>query len=882
MAKKLKLTANNSSTMYDLAKVFGTTIDELKKYNKLDSNIIKSGQEFYWETDDVEGVKKRLSDLQKYRQTKYEKDKAAYDKEQAAKKKSAQSFKDLHAKDEDYGDLTQHQINDYQNFKKQGLGNSVQDFKAYKEKEHKSAESTKDLTKKAGYGIVGMSAALPVLANPAALSQATKFTVKQLPWMIGSEVANKGLDTVAEDNENSWANNRYIRGAANAIGMTGGNFAGGLIKGASRHGLKYIPRATGALTQNAVGSFGNTLGSMEGMAAMDHLADGMDVQNPYGRAAINTAGMFLGHNANRKLMQKAKEKIGKSINNKQTQTFNESMIGNDVKASQLLNEEQQLQKVLNNSLVSKALDVKGSSTMPTLFSAVEHIPVLGAMEAAAFAEDQLGTDILHNPILQSAMILGAGKTRNKISDIAYKTKKLSGGKGDLAGVVENVMDKKGDFTGTYGTNMVGNGVLKKWFPGMSKEQVTEDMINRKLQSLSPEEKADFIGKGDIGGMRTRAKQSGFDTSKGEKGYIEAEHNKGRNPMFTSGGFAHQGIGQTLPEGFTPEQFYTAVAAKTAGSRHGFGYKYGTMIPKVTEKGDFTKAEFVDSKGNSQPVLRHIGNRYVFNPEFKADAGFRGQDTYIGVKNGNAQWSNVAGHVGTLIRIPGTNGQHSIMKVGIDTPGYGDTAKRYKGASQALGTVLGKGLDYFTPRPQYTVWGEYVNPNGNIFSNTTNVQTGNNSSKVNMRSTPNYMTPTGMIPTQYQTPATLRDHLKFRQQQKAEQSKTPKQQAIRSNAAVQETVGRYNYADRYNKTWGTNFKEGDQKHVFEKMKDVNRQRPDNAMIDPNYYESTLGFMREHNLGLPRMIKTSKNNNNQKSFYQKLNDEYAAYRALKEGY
>ena len=81
MAKKLKLTANNSSTMYDLAKVFGTTIDELKKYNKLDSNIIKSGQEFYWETDDVEGVKKRLSDLQKYRQNKYEKDKAAYDKE---------------------------------------------------------------------------------------------------------------------------------------------------------------------------------------------------------------------------------------------------------------------------------------------------------------------------------------------------------------------------------------------------------------------------------------------------------------------------------------------------------------------------------------------------------------------------------------------------------------------------------------------------------------------------------------------------------------------------------------------------------------------------------------------------------------------------------
>lgn len=227
MAKKLKLTANNSSTMYDLAKVFGTTIDELKKYNKLDSNIIKSGQEFYWETDDVEGVKQRLSDLQKYRQTKYEKDKAAYDKEQAAKKKSAQSFKDLHAKDEDYGDLTQHQVNDYQNFKKQGLGNSVQDFKAYKEKEHKSAESTKDLTKKAGYGIVGMSAALPVLANPAGLARLVQSPAGSIARSIaGSEVAREGT-------KKAGLNESYQTAAS----YLGGGFAG-LSKSLLQNGVR--------------------------------------------------------------------------------------------------------------------------------------------------------------------------------------------------------------------------------------------------------------------------------------------------------------------------------------------------------------------------------------------------------------------------------------------------------------------------------------------------------------------------------------------------------------------------------------------------------------------------------------------------------------------
>lgn len=237
MAKKLKLTANNSSTMYDLAKVFGTTVDELKKYNKLDSNIIKSGQEFYWETDDVEGVKKRLSDLQKYRQAKYEKDKAAYDKEQAAKKKSAQSFKNLHAKDEDYGDMTQHQVNDYQNFKKQGLGNSIQDFKAYKEKEHKSAESTRDLAKKAGYGIVGAAAAMPILANPAGLAhltrQAATTAVKHAPGMIRDAIVyEKAIDPATT----------AIADAAGLEGTSRAIFKNGLGFGFSGLGSKVMDR----------------------------------------------------------------------------------------------------------------------------------------------------------------------------------------------------------------------------------------------------------------------------------------------------------------------------------------------------------------------------------------------------------------------------------------------------------------------------------------------------------------------------------------------------------------------------------------------------------------------------------------------------------------
>lgn len=156
MGKKIKIRAQEGSTMSNLAEILGTTVEELKKYNNLDSNIIKSGQEFSWETDDVEGIKTRLSKVQNRLQQKRQ---AIIDAEN--KKKADENAKRnmqwIESKKQDYGDLTQHQIRDYQNFVKSGKGKTIADFKAYKEKESKSAQSTRDLALKAGQGIVGMA-----------------------------------------------------------------------------------------------------------------------------------------------------------------------------------------------------------------------------------------------------------------------------------------------------------------------------------------------------------------------------------------------------------------------------------------------------------------------------------------------------------------------------------------------------------------------------------------------------------------------------------------------------------------------------------------------------------------------------------------------------
>lgn len=156
MSKKITIRADKGSTMSNLAEILGTTVEELKKYNNLDSNIVKVGQEFSWETDDIEGIKTRLSKVQNRLQQKRQ---AIIDAEN--KKKADENAKRnmqwIESKRQDYGDLTQHQIRDYQNFVKSGKGKTIADFKAYKEKESKDARSTRDLTLKAGQGIVGMA-----------------------------------------------------------------------------------------------------------------------------------------------------------------------------------------------------------------------------------------------------------------------------------------------------------------------------------------------------------------------------------------------------------------------------------------------------------------------------------------------------------------------------------------------------------------------------------------------------------------------------------------------------------------------------------------------------------------------------------------------------
>ena len=143
---KIQLTAQKGSTLYDLAKIFGTTVDELKKSNNLDSNVIQPGQVLSYNTDDVEGVQKRFKDLQNYRKEKYEKDKNAYDTYQAKAKSSAESFKKRET--EDYGDLSQGHIKDYTLNRKEKGWKSVDDYKKYLEQEHKSNQQTVDAAKK--------------------------------------------------------------------------------------------------------------------------------------------------------------------------------------------------------------------------------------------------------------------------------------------------------------------------------------------------------------------------------------------------------------------------------------------------------------------------------------------------------------------------------------------------------------------------------------------------------------------------------------------------------------------------------------------------------------------------------------------------------------
>ena len=812
MAKKLKITANKNSNMYDIAKAFGTTVDELKKYNNLDSNIIKVGQELFWETDDVQGVKDRMVNIEKIRlANEAKKNQTRYDpKIREEQNKKLKEF----TKEEDYGDLTQHQIRDYQNFKKMGLGKTVEDFKTYKQNESKSAQATRDNALKLGTGVMAGATASALASSgvvqsaPRFIPHAVKFAAKQLPWMAGSYAADAGLDAVAGDDPDSWANNRYVRGGATAIGMVGGNVGWKSTAGVAKHGLKYLFKAFKPMTQNALGELASTTASVGGMTAAEHAADTYGVENPYLRTGLSWAGMVTGSNLRTAAANKTKAVLGNQINNLRTKAFQQATSGQQRAAIQTQQQADKLYNVLDKSVFSKALDVKGSNTMPMFWNTVSHIPVGAVMQGATLAEDVYGTDILHDPIIQGGLLKGAGATYKGISNKTYNIKKKTGGAGDVAQVVQNISKGNKNFTGTYGTRALGNGVLEKWFPGIPAEKITDQMINQKYQSLSPTEKAQFIGTGEVGGLRSNAKQSNFDTKSEQKGYIDQEHGKGINPMMKSTGFAYEGITQSLPLNFTPEQFYSGVASKASGRRHGFGYKYGVTQPKNTVKENFKKTQFVDSKGNKQPVLVQIGNRYIFHPEFKADMGFRGQDTFLGVQDGNAWYSNIAGHVGTIASNPTKDGSNRPFKIGIDTPGYGDTSKRYKGASQTLGTIFGKGLDYYTPRPAYTVFGEYKDPNGKIFGTTTNVQTGGKG-KVRYKTIPTN-SPTGMIPLNMYPKeySNFMNHLKGKQNLKAASiNKTQTQQ----NKTI-EQINNYNTAKRLNQALGTSFIEGQYENI----------------------------------------------------------------------
>lgn len=807
MAKKLKITANKNSNMYDIAKAFGTTVDELKKYNNLDNNIIKVGQELFWETDDVQGVKDRLIAIEKIRlANEAKKNQRRYDpKIKAEQDKKLKEF----TKEEDYGDLTQHQIRDYQNFKKMGLGKTVEDFKRYKQNESKSAKETRDNALKLGTGVMA-GAAAGALASSGALQQGArllhptvKFAAKQIPWIAGSKAAEMGLDAIAGDNDDSWANNRYVRGGATAIGMVGGNVGWRSLSGVLKHGLKYLPRTFKPMTQNAVGELTSTTASIGGMTAAEHAADVAEIKNPYLRTGLSWAGMVMGGNVLNSAANKTKAVLGNKINNLRNQAYQQATSGQMQSAVKTQQQADKLYNLLDKSVISKALDVKGRNTMPWLWNTVTHVPIGLIMQGATLAEDVYGTDILHNPIIQGGLVKASGAMLRGGSNKAYNFKKKSGGAGDVPQIVMNIRNGNKNFTGTYGTKALGNGVKEKWFPGIPENQITDQMINEKYQSLSPVEKARFIGTGEIGGIRTNAKQSNFDTKSNQKGYIYQEHGKGINSMMTSTGFAYEGITQSLPLNFTPEQFYSGVASQTAGRRHGFGYKYGVTQPKNTVKEDFTKTHFVDSNGNKKPILVRIGDRYIFHPDFKADMGFRGQDVFLGVQNGKALFSNIAGHVGTIASNQNKDGSARPFKIGIDTPGYGDTSKRYKGAFQFMGTMLGKGLDYYTPRPAYTVFGEYKDPNSKIFGTTTHVQSGAKG-RVKYKTIPT-TTPTGMVPlgVPHQEYHQLNDYLK--QKQNIKRASVNKEQ-VQQNRTI-EQINNYNTANRLNSALGTSFTEG---------------------------------------------------------------------------
>lgn len=663
------------------------------------------------------------------------------------------------------------------------------------------------------------------IANPKQAAINTgKFILDQIPWIAGVEASNSALDYIAGNNfntenfhydKNHWANNRYLRGGLNAMGATGGVFVKDLGRGIYKYGTHYLNKAFNPLIQKYLGQATSGIAGMEGMAASEHMSEELNIENPYTRGLLQTAGMIIGDNIHRYTMNSAKKLLGKSINANYEQGANEIINGNYEQGKALIKNADKKSELLNHSLISRALDVKGSESNPITNSIIQHIPILGAMEIAAGAEDIFGTDFLYNPLVQTAMIKLNDPSKKLYSNIAYTQKKKSGLKSTISDVVDEMIHGKHTATGTYGINVNSLPAKKILFPDLDPKSVTFEMIDSKLQNMSKQELLLFTR--DF--RQANSTFNHFDNSYGEKGYLDKEHGKGNNSAFTSAGEVHQGIKRKLPKDFTTEQFLASVAGEGAGSRHGFGFQYGTMIPKNSSGlKNIEKAEFMDNNGNIKPVLIKVSDGYLLHPDFKSTSkGFRGQDAFVEYKDGKMWFSNVAGHNGFIIRIPNESGNFNFYKIGVDTPGYGDTAKRYKGASQTAGTFLGKGLDYFTEKPQYTIWVEPLKSNNKLFGNTTSVQSGKSKRRLKYSSVPTF----GFDPYQISLPqvksyARPTDYLNALQNKKVEQNSTPEAIAQKNWNNTIESINNFEYTSKLNKNFGTSFTEGTINKILDKI------------------------------------------------------------------
>lgn len=293
MAKKVTLRIDEGSTLWDLARILGTSVDELKKYNNLNSDLIRAGDTISWLTNDVEGVKNRLQ------QTRNTKQRIAQDKinkafEQKQQENAARNREFVESQNKNYGDLTENQIRDYQNFKKMGLGESIQDFKAYKEKEHRDAQSTKDLTQKAGYGIVGT---IPILANPAGLAYITK-NIPGFIWNTTKSMISNPLKTVGTMSGSSIANNilepyienKYIRAAVS--GGIGGGLGATIGNRATQGMARFL---IGNIQNNKLGlpSIVQALGSQNAKDAYVKAADTFLNKTQLGRALVTSDALAI-------------------------------------------------------------------------------------------------------------------------------------------------------------------------------------------------------------------------------------------------------------------------------------------------------------------------------------------------------------------------------------------------------------------------------------------------------------------------------------------------------------------------------------------------------------------------------------------------------------